>query len=414
MIGVSEGDAVALLARNHRGFVLAMSAVAKAGADVLLLNAGFSANQIAGCAAASSRRRSSTTPSSPNWCPTLPPTAGRSSRDGASTDLEPEPTTLAALAAAYPNSSPPRPRPHQQDHHPHLRHHRNSERCCARSNLGRQLNPDAGGPGSAARPHPAQDRDAGGSGRTGLPPGVCQICFSGSLGCTFVCVRKFDPEQWLAAIAEHDVQALAVVPVMLQRMELPGDVRQRYDTSSLTVVAASGSAPPGDLSDRWMNEFGDNLYNLYGSTEVANATIATPEDMRRAPGTAGQTDPRHHGEAVGREQLRGPAGEGGPYLRRQLPAVRRLFRRRRQTAPQRPDGDRRRGPFRRRGQMFVVGRDDDMIVSGGENVFPRRSRTPSPGIRRSPMSRPSVSTTEVRATSAGVRRPARRPADHRG
>ena len=79
---------------------------------------------------------------------------------------------------------------------------------------------------------------------------------------------------------------------MMQRiLELPAETRRRYDTSSLSVVAASGSALPGDLATEWMDEFGDTLYNLYGSTEVAWATIATPADMRAAPGTAG-TPPR--------------------------------------------------------------------------------------------------------------------------
>ncbi len=82
---------------------------------------------------------------------------------------------------------------------------------------------------------------------------------------------------------------LAVVPVMMQRiLELPEDVRRRYDVRGLEVTAASGSALPGELATRWMDEFGDNLYNLYGSTEVAWATIATPRDMRAAPGTAGR------------------------------------------------------------------------------------------------------------------------------
>src|SRR6185295_6640520 len=71
-------------------------------------------------------------------------------------------------------------------------------------------------------------------------------------------------------------------------MELPEEVRAKYDTSSLKVVAASGSALPGDLATEWMDAFGDTLYNLYGSTEVGWASIATPEDMRAAPGTAGK------------------------------------------------------------------------------------------------------------------------------
>ena len=112
------------------------------------------------------------------------------------------------------------------------------------------------------------------------------------LGSTYVLRRKFDPEACLAEVARTRADVLAVVPVMMQRiLELPEDVRRKYDLSSLKVVAASGSALPGDLATDWMNEFGENLYNLYGSTEVAWASIATPQHMRAAPGTAG-TPPR--------------------------------------------------------------------------------------------------------------------------
>src|SRR5207248_7508684 len=93
----------------------------------------------------------------------------------------------------------------------------------------------------------------------------------------------------LRAVATHRASALALVPVMLQRMlELGEDVIRRFDTSSLRVIALSGSALPGELATRAMDAFGDILYNLYGSTEVAWATIATPEDLRAAPGTAGR------------------------------------------------------------------------------------------------------------------------------
>src|SRR5919201_2318552 len=76
---------------------------------------------------------------------------------------------------------------------------------------------------------------------------------------------------------------------MMQRiLELPPETLTRYELPNLRVTAASGSALPGELAIRWMDTFGDNLYNLYGSTEVAWATIATPEDLRAAPGTAGR------------------------------------------------------------------------------------------------------------------------------
>ena len=102
--------------------------------------------------------------------------------------------------------------------------------------------------------------------------------------------RKFDPEATLSLTAQHGCTALVVVPVMLQRiLELDDEVLR-----ALRPLEAAGRAGVGlraarrRVSERWMDLFGDNLYNLYGSTEVAWATIATPEDLREAPGTAGR------------------------------------------------------------------------------------------------------------------------------
>src|SRR3954449_1061993 len=119
--------------------------------------------------------------------------------------------------------------------------------------------------------------------------GIGQYMIASALSATIVLENRFDPEGTLKAIDEHRPTVMAVVPIMLAGiLDLPQEVRAKYDTSSLRIVFASGSALPGELAERCMNAFGDNLYNLYGSTEVAWATIATPEDLRAAPGTAGK------------------------------------------------------------------------------------------------------------------------------
>jgi fatty-acyl-CoA synthase len=193
------------------------------------------------------------------------------------------------------------------------------------------------------------------------------------LSSTLVIRRKFDPEATLSLTAQHEATALAVVPVMLQRiLELPLETIGKYDLSALRVIAASGSALPGELATKTMDAFGDVLYNLYGSTEVAWATIATPEDLRAAPGTAGRpprgtivrlydengapiSKPGETGRIfVGNEMLfEGYTGGGGKDVIDGLMAT----------------GD--VGHFDDDGHLFVDGRDDEMIVSGGENVFPR-------------------------------------------
>ena len=202
--------------------------------------------------------------------------------------------------------------------------------------------------------------------------GYGHFTLSLALASTLVLRRRFDPEQTLADVARHRASALAVVPVMLQRiMELPPQTLERYDTSALRVIAVSGSALPGDLATQVMDAFGEVLYNLYGSTEVAWATIATPQDLRAAPGTAGRPPLGTVVkilDAEGRELTQGQRGRifaanemvfdgytggGGKEIVRGLMST----------------GD--MGHIDADGRLFVDGRDDEMIVSGGENVFPR-------------------------------------------
>jgi acyl-CoA synthetase (AMP-forming)/AMP-acid ligase II len=189
---------------------------------------------------------------------------------------------------------------------------------------------------------------------------------------TMVLRRRFDPEGTLDAVQRSRADVLAAVPVMIQRiLSLPDETLSAYDLDSLRITSLSGSALPGELAIEWMNRFGDTVYNLYGSTEVAYATVATPEDLRAAPGTAGRP-PRgtrislfdEEGNEVPRGEVgrifvgnemsfEGYTGGGGKE------AIGGLL----------SSGD--VGHFDSAGRLFIDGRDDEMIVSGGENVFPR-------------------------------------------
>ena len=231
------------------------------------------------------------------------------------------------------------------------------------------------------------------------------------LGSTYVLRRKFDPEACLAEVDKHNCYSLAVVPVMMKRiLELPEETRRKYDLSSLKVVAASGSALPGDMAIRWMDEFGDTLYNLYGSTEVAWASIATPADMRAAPGTAGKPPRGTVVKLFDEEKREVPTGETG----RIFVGNEMLFEG--YTGGGSKDeidglmatGD--VGRFDESGRLFVEGRDDEMIVSGGENVFPKEvedliSRYSGRGRRRRHRRR----GRRLRPAPAGVRGGRRAP-----
>jgi fatty-acyl-CoA synthase len=189
---------------------------------------------------------------------------------------------------------------------------------------------------------------------------------------TMVLRRRFDPEGTLQAAEQSRADVLAAVPVMVQRiLSLPDEVLAKYSLPDLKITSLSGSALPGELAIEWMDRFGDNVYNLYGSTEVAYATVATPEDLRAAPGTAGKpprgTKIRLYDEAgkevpqgevgrifVGNEMaFEGYTGGGGKEI------IDGLY----------SSGD--VGHFDSEGRLFIDGRDDEMIVSGGENVVPR-------------------------------------------
>jgi fatty-acyl-CoA synthase len=202
--------------------------------------------------------------------------------------------------------------------------------------------------------------------------GFTHLVLSLPTASTVVLRRRFDPEDTLRACAENRAEVLVVVPVMMQRiLELPKETISKYDLSALRITSVSGAALPGELALKWMDTFGDNVYNLYGSTEVAYATIATPEDLRAAPGTAGRP-PR--GTVVklydenGREVRDGDTGrifvgndltfEGytGGGSKDEIDGLL-------------SSGD--VGHFDESGRLFIDGRDDEMIVSGGENVFPR-------------------------------------------
>jgi acyl-CoA synthetase (AMP-forming)/AMP-acid ligase II len=189
---------------------------------------------------------------------------------------------------------------------------------------------------------------------------------------TLVLHRRFDPVQTLRAISQHNRVDLFAAPVMVQRlMDLPPETLHQHDVSSLRLAAVSGSTLPGDLALRFMDHFGDKLYNIYGSTEASWVSIANPRDLRAHPGTAGRP-PRGTMLAILDEHGR-PVPDG---IRGHIYAANELmFEGYTSGAP----SDMREGLLGTgdlghiggSGLLHVDGRVDDMVVSGGENLFPR-------------------------------------------
>jgi acyl-CoA synthetase (AMP-forming)/AMP-acid ligase II len=202
--------------------------------------------------------------------------------------------------------------------------------------------------------------------------GYGQLVLGASLGCTVVLPRRFDPERTLALIERHRVESLAAVPLMLKRiMDLPPATRRGYDTSSLNAVVCSGSSLDPGLARSFMDEFGPVIYNLYGSTEMAWATIASPQDLLQAPGTVGRPPPHTRVTILGDDGKPLPPGQTG----RIFVGHEMLFEGYTDGRPgrERIDGMLTAGDLGHidtDGRLFVDTREDDMIISGGENLYP--------------------------------------------
>jgi fatty-acyl-CoA synthase len=203
--------------------------------------------------------------------------------------------------------------------------------------------------------------------------GLLNFTLGSALPTTIVLRRRFDPVETLRVIERHRVQSAAMVPTMLQRvLALGPEELAKYDTSSLEMIPLSGSAIPGDLAIRAVDAFGDVVYNFYGSTETGWASIATPADLRAAPGTAG-TPPLGTTLALldedGNPVPQGATGRIFVDSKLRMEGYTAKDVRKEEIGGRMSTGD--VGHLDEHGRLFVDGRDDDMIVSGGENVFPR-------------------------------------------
>jgi acyl-CoA synthetase (AMP-forming)/AMP-acid ligase II/uncharacterized membrane protein len=364
--GVLEDQGVAIMCRNHRGFVEAVIACSKLGAHALLLNTSFAGPQLTEVV---QREKPVAVIYDEEFAELLEDAGKRRKRFVAwqESDDPPDPTLEDLIgrgddAEVVPPAEPGR------------------TIILTSGTTGtpkgaNRASPDSLQPGvSILSVIPLKAREPW---LVAAPLfhswGFAHFTLGLIMSATLVLQRRFDPEETLAGIERHRATSAPMVPIMLARiLDLGDDVIDRYDTSSLCAVPVSGSALPGDLAVRFMDRFGDVIYNLYGSTEVAWATIAAPRDLREAPGTSGPppvgTVLRIYDEN-GVEVRQGETGRifvgndmlfegytGGEETKEQIDGLMAT-------------GD--VGHLDERGRLFVEGRDDDMIVSGGENVFPQ-------------------------------------------
>ena len=202
--------------------------------------------------------------------------------------------------------------------------------------------------------------------------GLGMLMLTISLGGTVLTHRRFDAEAALAQASLHRADAMSAVPIMLARiLDLPEPVRARNPLPSLRVVLSSGDRLDPSLARRFMDAYGDILYNGYGSTEVGIGALATPAELRHAPETVGRPVAGcpvriydRNGRPVG-PRVTGRIFVGGElasqgYTGGDAKAV---------IDGMTSTGD--MGYLDNSGRLYIVGREDDMIVSGGENVYPR-------------------------------------------
>lgn len=367
--GVTAGSVIGIMARNHRGLVLTMLAAAKLGAHLVLLNTGFAARQLVDV---STREQITTLVFDSEFAEQasqVPDPLRRylswADDDSAGTDAAGIPTLDEVIAGADGSPVPP----------PDVL-----------AGFVLLTSGTTGTPKGAPRGRTSPFASAQFLDRVPLRPGqtmlmaapafhgtgVSQFALALALGQTVVMMRRYSPAATLELIDRHRANVLVVVPTMLQRiLDLGSETIAGYDTSSLDIIFCAGSSLSPDVCRRTAESFGDVLHNLYGSTECAVATVATPADIRLAPGTAGRPPVTcrvalfdEHGNRITEPHVTG-----------------RIFVSSGLSFAGYTDGrDKERidgylsiddiGHWDEHGMLFVDGRDDDMIVSGGENVYP--------------------------------------------
>ncbi len=284
-----EGDGVGILCRNHRGFLDITFAAAKIGARVLYLNTDFAGPQLRDVCEREGISLLVHDEEYTSWWRRPRPRRGRllgwaEAAEQAAAGAPAATSSLEALIAAHAGQHPPPPTAPAAV--VLLTSGTTGTPKGAPRHQGRSLAPI----GALLSKVPYRARE---STYVAAPMfhglGFTQMVLSVTLGCTTIVERRFKPERVLEAIARDRPTALVVVPVMLQRIiGVLEDEPGRHDTSSLRIVFCSGAQLEAELVRRAQRTIGDKVYNFYGSTEVAYATFATPEDLRAAPGCAGQ------------------------------------------------------------------------------------------------------------------------------
>ena len=360
-------QAVAILCRNHRGFVDALLAASRLGASSLLLNTGFSAPQLADVL----EREGATliiydeefaglVDEARGRIPGLTEVLSWVDDEAAERPLP----TADELIEAHRGQRPPQVRPGKV-----------VLLTSGTTGTPKGANRSGGGPEELAAMLERIPWHGGETVVVAAPTfhawGFGQLAIAATMANTVVLRRKFDPAAILALVEEHHASGLAVVPVMIERiMELPDSELDKFTLKDLRFVSASGSRMRSEAVRAFMDRFGDKIYNSYNATEAGQISVASPADLRYAPETAGRPVTGTTVRLVDDDGNDVPVGEVGRIILRGASEFDGYT-----TGDTKAslDGWMVSGDVGRMdadGRLYVVGRDDDMIVSGGENVYP--------------------------------------------
>lgn len=369
-LGVRGGDGVAILARNHRWFLIANYASARVGARTILLNTEFSGPQIRDVSEREGARVIIYDDEYSDAVKMASPALGVIRALGTNPDSpETSSSTDETLAELIERSS--------KDAAP---------KATKKSSIIILTSGTTGTPKGATRHAPPTLAPIGGvlstvpfkAGEvTALPSpmfhalGYLHATIAATLGSTLVLHRRFTPAVVLSDVATHKVTAIVVVPVMLSRMlDALETMPTKPDLSNLRIIFVSGSQLGAELATRAMKDIGPVVYNLYGSTEISFVSIARPQDLKKNPATVGPMIKGVKVKILDEHGSELPTGRVGRIF------VGTFFPFEGYTGGGNKEiidglmssGD--VGYFDSDGLLYVSGRDDEMIVSGGENVFP--------------------------------------------
>ncbi|MEV6302759.1 AMP-binding protein [Actinoplanes sp. NPDC051861] len=360
-LGLPDRSVVGVVARDHRGLVLAISGVARATLRLALMNTGLAKQQFAEVVAREKVRVILYDEEFADLVAGLPEDIPRYTTWGSTVD-----PSIDELIAAYPST--PLPMPDRPGGFIILT---SGTTGLPKGAPRTKVSPLASALIADRIPFPRQGAAVIASPlfhSTGFGAWTVGL----SLANHAVLLRRFDAERIVEAIAEHRAQMLVAVPTMLTRiLALGPEVIGKYDTSSLRTVFVAGSALAPELTSRFHDVFGDVVYNVYGSTEVAVAAVAQPAESRRAPGTVGRPPVTVHVALFDSSDKRitSPRVHGRVFVKTGIPFEGYTDGQHKQIIDgYMATGD--QGHFDDEGLLFIDGRDDDMVISGGENVYP--------------------------------------------